>query len=92
VRLLEHRLVGPAEHDVPLEAERPGVSVVSQSKPEIIRSRAFGSRTELKIGSSEKSGSPGKYICVTRRCVNARPNSEKWMCRGRQAFGWLPHG
>ena len=33
-----------------------------------IRSRACGSRTELKIGSYGKSGSPGKYICVTSRC------------------------
>ena len=57
-----------------------------------MRSRAFGSRTELKIGSYENSGSPGKYIWVTRRWVNARPNTEKWMCCGRHAFWWLPHG
>src|SRR5215467_3137097 len=58
----------------------------------IIRSRALGSGTELKIGSCAKSGSPGKYIWVTRRWVNARPNSEKWMCAGRQALGWFLHG
>ena len=46
----------------------------------------------LKIGSYGNSGSPGKYICVTSRCVNARPKTEKWMCAGRQAFSWLPHG
>ena len=57
-----------------------------------MRLRSFSSRTELKIGSWKNSGSSGKYICVTSRCVNARPNSEKWMCAGRQAFGWLPHG
>jgi len=59
---------------------------------ETIRSRAFGSRTALKIGSYGKRGSPGKYICVTRRCANAVPSSEKWMCAGRQALGWLPQG
>ena len=49
------------------------------------RSSACGPRssgTELKIGSYGKSGSPGKYICVTSRCANARPSSEKWMCAG----------
>src|SRR5919204_3926342 len=67
-------------------------SVVPQSCRETMRSRTFGSCTELKIGSSEKSGSSGKYICVTSRWVNARPNSEKWMCAGRQALGWFFHG
>ena len=57
-----------------------------------MRSRAAGSRTLLKIGSYGKSGSPGKYICVTSRCSKERPSSEKWMCAGRQALGWLPHG
>ena len=54
--------------------------------------RERGSRTELKIGSYGNSGSPGKYICVTSRCVNRRPKSEKWMCAGRQAFGGSPTG
>jgi hypothetical protein len=54
--------------------------------------RERGSRTELKIGSYAKSGSPGKYICVTSRCTNRRPKTEKWMCAGRHAFSWLPHG
>src|SRR5262249_14638029 len=66
--------------------------VVSQSKREIIRSRADASRTELKMGSYGNSGSPGKYIWVTRRWAKERPNSERWMCAGRQAFGWLRHG
>ncbi len=57
-----------------------------------MRSRAFGSLTELKIGSNGNSGSPGKYICVTSRDRNEWPNTEKWMCAGRQALGWLPHG
>ncbi len=48
--------------------------------------------TELKIGSWKNSGSSGKYIWVTSRWVNAQPNTEKWMCAGRQALGWLPHG
>ena len=67
-------------------------SVAPRSNRRSCRSRAGGSRTELKIGSWPNSGSPGKYIWVTSRCVNARPNSEKWMCAGRHAFGWLPHG
>ncbi len=58
----------------------------------ISRSRAFASRIELKIGSNGNSGSPGKYICVTSRSVNARPKSEKWMWFGRQALGWFFHG
>jgi len=37
------------------------------------RSLAFWSGIELKIGSSGNSGSPGKYIWVTSRWVNARP-------------------
>ena len=49
-------------------------------------------RTELKIGSNSNSGSPGKYIWVTSRSVNARPKTEKWMWFGRQAFGWFGHG
>ena len=60
--------------------------VVSRSNRATSSARAVGSRTELKIGSYANSGSPGKYICVTSRCVNARPKSEKWMCAGRQAF------
>ena len=57
-----------------------------------MRSRAAGSGTELKIGSWKKSGSPGKYIWVTRRCTKARPKTEKWMCAGRHALWWLPQG
>ncbi len=30
--------------------------------------------------------SPGKYICVTSRCVNDDPNTEKWMWGGRHAL------
>ena len=56
------------------------------SKSAIIRCLAFSSGTELKIGSSGSSGSPGKYIWVTSRWVNARPNSEKSMGHGRQAL------
>src|SRR6478609_9586948 len=67
-------------------------SVASWSYALIIRRAARSSRTELKIGSWKNSGSSGKYICVTSRCVNACPNRLKWMCAGRQAFGWLPHG
>src|SRR6266508_4319054 len=44
--------------------------VVSRSKRATSSARDFGSRTELKIGSYGKSGSPGKYICVTSRWVN----------------------
>ena len=44
------------------------------------------------MGSWKNSGSSGKYICVTSRCVNARPKRLKWMWAGRQAFAWLPHG
>ena len=48
--------------------------------------RAFSSVTELKIGSNGNSGSPGKYICVTRRETKEWPNTEKWMWAGRQAL------
>jgi hypothetical protein len=56
-----------------------------------MRSRA-ASGAELKIGSWANSGSPGKNIWVISRCVNARPNSEKWMCWARHALGWFCHG
>src|SRR5947209_19414393 len=59
--------------------------VVKSEKRDTIRCRAFGS-TDVNIGSKSKSGSSGKYICVTRRERNDGPNSEKWMCAGRQAF------
>ena len=48
-----------------------------------------------------KSGDPryfwtehvyGKYICVTNRLRMPAPKSERWMCAGRQALAWLPHG
>ena len=35
---------------------------------------------------------PGKYIWVIIRWVNSVPNSEKWMCAGRQALRWFFHG
>ena len=66
--------------------------VTSWSYVATSRSRAAGSTTDWKIGSSGNSGSPGKYIWVIIRWVNSVPNSEKWMCAGRQAFWWLRHG
>ena len=33
-----------------------------------------------------EEGVARKYICVTSRSVKSRPNSEKWMWSGRQAF------
>jgi hypothetical protein len=42
-----------------------------------IRTRAFSSVTELKIGSNANRGSLGKYICVTIRDRNEWPNTEK---------------
>src|SRR5439155_24819051 len=66
-------------------------TVASRSNPAISRPRAAAG-TELKIGSWPKSGSPGKYICVTRRWANACPNSEKCRCAGRQALWWFCHG
>jgi hypothetical protein len=61
-------------------------SVMDSSNRQIMRCRAAGSGTELKTGSWANNGSPGKYICVISRCVNARPNTEKWMCAGRHAL------
>ena len=55
-------------------------------------SRASASTTVCRIGSSGNSGSPGKYIWVIIRWVNSVPNSEKWMCAGRQALRWFFHG
>ena len=37
---------------------------------------------ERRIGHVAISGSPAKYICVTSRCAQPVPNSEKWMCAG----------
>src|SRR5437667_431913 len=53
------------------------------------RLRPASSGTLLYTGSSARSGSPGKYICVTRRWIGALPMSEKWMCAGRHANGWF---
>src|SRR6185437_7313065 len=47
--------------------------VFSKSKLEISRSRAFSSGIDCMIGSWGKSGSFGKYICVTRRERNDVP-------------------
>ena len=55
------------------------------------RARPVGDRVEDRVLSAN-SGSSGKYICVTSRCVNARPNSEKWMCAGRHALRGCPTG
>src|SRR6185503_9736101 len=66
--------------------------VSSRSNAEIRRARATGSGIDWKIGSIASSGSPGKYIWVTRRAPHDAPNSEKWMWLGRHALGWLRHG
>ena len=65
---------------------------VSASENRLTSRSACGSGTAEKIGSWPNSGSSGKYIWVTRRWTKARPNSEKWMCAGRQALAWFPHG
>ena len=39
---------------------------------------------ELTIGHFLISGSPSKYICVTRRWANPDPKIDKWMWAGRQ--------
>ena len=54
--------------------------------------RARSSAVQLKIGSAPSSGSPGKYIWVTRRVAKAGPKTEKWMCAGRQALCVVPPG
>ena len=82
-----------AHDDVEAEPEGPLRARSRRGRSAAIRRRrAAGSGTALKIGSWKNSGSSGKYIWVTRRWVNARPNTEKWMCAGRHALGWLPHG
>src|SRR5580658_4045543 len=63
----------------------PGI-VLSQSKAEINRWRADSSAVQLYMGSKGSKGSPGKYICVTKRVANAGPNSEKCTCAGRHAL------
>ena len=87
VVLVARRRRRAAQHDVPAVRERPLRLGGARGRTRRSSARApAGSRTELKIGSWPNSGSPGKYICVTSRCVNARPNSEKWMCAGRHAL------
>jgi hypothetical protein len=61
-------------------------SVNSRSNFDTSRWRARSSGTDCMIGSKGNSGSFGKYICVTSRDWNDVPNSEKWMCAGRQAL------
>ena len=65
-----------------------GIVVVQvEARDRGARGPRIGDRVEDRI--LRKSGSPGKYIWVTSRCGNASPNSEKWMCAGRQALRWL---
>ncbi len=47
-------------------------------------------RVEDRVERKQRVAS--KYICVTSRLPHEVPSSEKWMCAGRQALGWLPHG
>ena len=58
----------------------------SRSKMEINRILPLSVGIALKIGSKAKSGSPGKYICVTSRGKKLRPNTEKCTCAGRHAL------
>src|ERR1700750_870686 len=64
---------------------------MSRSNAAISRLRACSSGTAWKIGSNASSGSPGKYIWVTRRVANAGPKYEKWMWFGRQALRGFGH-
>ena len=96
--------VAPARHHPPPASRRgrrarcrtgtpaptPESSCPSRGRDQPLARR--GSRTDWKIGSAANSGSPGKYICVTRRSVNARPKIEKWMWAGRHALGWFATG
>src|SRR5688572_3403138 len=67
-------------------------TLLSSASAQTRRLRPSPSGTLLYTGSSASSGSPGKYICVMRRCTGALPRSEKWMCAGRHANGWLSQG
>ena len=92
--LLQRRRAGAAaENDVPPVPERPlwprQVEVEARDQQRAGARIPHGVDDRVVIANS---GSPGKYIWVTSRSVNARPKTEKWMCDGRHAFSWLPHG
>ena len=82
----------PVIDDVPVVAHRElGLrQAVVVGRDQAVAGRPPG--IDWKIGSSANSGSPGKYICVISRWVNALPKSEKWMCAGRHALRWFLHG
>ena len=54
--------------------------------------RALAPACRGRSGRAPAAGRPGKYICVMRRVAMLGPNSEKWMCAGRQPLAWLPQG
>lgn len=84
--ILEWRAGGSPEHDVEAVGHRPRRPGRRQIEGTDEPPAGLIARDAREIGSWSKSGSSGKYICVTSRCMNARPNREKWMCAGRQAL------
>ena len=82
-RLHRRRARAAAEDDVPRGSRAPTPAASCRGRSRATSSaRACGSRTELKIGSYAKSGSPGKYICVTRRCVKSAAEDREVDVRG----------
>ena len=80
---LHRRRLAAAQHDVEAVAERLlRHRRVPVERGDQAAARALSSAVQLKIGSAASSGSPGKYICVTRRVAKAGPKTEKWMCAG----------
>ena len=53
---------------------------------------AARSGIERTIGHFQIIGSPSKYICVISRCAKPWPNTEKWICAGRQSLGPFGQG
>ena len=72
-------------------AQSSGIEAL-RSSGAIRRSSASLSGIVVRIGQSGISGSPSKYIWVISRCAKPEPNTEKWMCAGRQLLTQLRQG
>ena len=88
MRHLERGGVAAAQHDVEAVRERPVGPGARRGRSAQIMPLArllVAHRVEDRVGPN--SGSPGKYICVTSRCVNARPKTREVDVRGPPGVG-----
>ena len=87
------RTRAPRQDDVPAVRERPLRLASRRGRTARSAARARAGRGPPgRSGRTRTAGRPGKYICVTSRCVNVGRRPRSGCAPGRQAFSWLPHG